>query len=373
MYKKKQIKKKYVKQAAPSITEWISQIQTPHSNVFLQEDNYKYERLSLVHDIINLPFTRPFNLTVDDINNRSPLFRQASQKQGKKNCILRLTPKISTLPKLRRKGGPLKDKLRWFEKQKIDPNLYTAQIVPRCPNLKWASIFIVDDKHIWGEITRGGLRQLIQGKYKKRPLIFSVEASKWYFSKKKHTEEEIILKQALSKIRVNDVRKRRLLKQKLNTSFNSDRYMKGYFEFTVWPKEGIKYTDYNRYQSITFKDFNILNNIKKTQRELNGLCANGGQAIGVVRVVKTPHDTEFNFNDILVCKMITLEYLPLMEKAGGIITEEGTILCHAALIVRELGKPCIMQVRDATKKLKTGNVIQMNASKGIIEILPKYN
>lgn len=353
---------------SPSITEWISQIQTPYSGLFLQEDNKKYERLALVNDIINLPFTRPVNMTTYDLINHTPLFKQFLQ-QNNKNFMLRLTPKIPTLPKLRRKKGTLQDKMRWFEKQNIDPDLYDVQFVPRCPNVKWASIFIVDEKRIWGEITRGHLKQLTQGRYKIRPTIFSLDGSRWSFSKKAHSKEEILLKQAISKIRVNDANTRKLLAEKIKASFNPGGYIKGYFEFTVWPSEGIKFTDYNRYQAMTFKDFNILNTLKKTQRKLNGLCANGGQVTGVVRVIKNHQKTRFNFNDILVCKTATLDCLPLMEKASGIITEGGTMLGHATLIIRELNKPYIIQARDVMKKLKTGDVIKMNADKGMVELL----
>lgn len=63
------------------------------------------------------------------------------------------------------------------------------------------------------------------------------------------------------------------------------------------------------------------------------------------------------------------EFVPLMKKAAAIITDEGGITCHAAIVSRELNIPCIIGTRIATKVLKDGDYIEVDADNGIVKIL----
>jgi pyruvate,water dikinase len=65
------------------------------------------------------------------------------------------------------------------------------------------------------------------------------------------------------------------------------------------------------------------------------------------------------------------EFVPLMKKASAIVTAEGGITCHAAIVSRELGIPCVIGTKNATKVLKTGDEIEVDAEKGIVKILSK--
>lgn len=60
-------------------------------------------------------------------------------------------------------------------------------------------------------------------------------------------------------------------------------------------------------------------------------------------------------------------YVPIMEKAAAIVTDEGGITCHAAIISREMSKPCIICTKFATKVLKNGDLVEVDATKGIIK------
>ena len=73
--------------------------------------------------------------------------------------------------------------------------------------------------------------------------------------------------------------------------------------------------------------------------------------------------------EILVSPMTTPDFIPAMRKAGAIITDEGGITCHAAIVSRELKKPCIIGTRIATKILKNGDYVKVNATNGIIRII----
>jgi len=65
------------------------------------------------------------------------------------------------------------------------------------------------------------------------------------------------------------------------------------------------------------------------------------------------------------------EYMPIIRKAKAIVTEIGGITCHAAIVSRELKKPCIIGVKNATNIIKDGDEVEVDADEGIIKILKK--
>lgn len=75
--------------------------------------------------------------------------------------------------------------------------------------------------------------------------------------------------------------------------------------------------------------------------------------------------------DILVTDETDASFLPLMKKARAIITDTGGILCHAAIVARELKKPCIVGAKIATKVLKDGDLVEVDADRGIVKILKR--
>jgi len=88
--------------------------------------------------------------------------------------------------------------------------------------------------------------------------------------------------------------------------------------------------------------------------------------IGKVRIIFDPIDCEFHTGEILVTGMTRPEYVPLMKKAKAIITNEGGITTHAAIVSRELGVPCIIGTKIATEALKNDDTIEMNMESGQI-------
>ena len=73
--------------------------------------------------------------------------------------------------------------------------------------------------------------------------------------------------------------------------------------------------------------------------------------------------------DILVTPMTTPNFLPAMNKASAFITDEGGVMCHAAILLRELRKPCIVGTKIATKILKAGDWVEVDANNGVVKIL----
>ncbi|PIZ52209.1 hypothetical protein COY27_01065 [Candidatus Woesearchaeota archaeon CG_4_10_14_0_2_um_filter_33_13] len=71
--------------------------------------------------------------------------------------------------------------------------------------------------------------------------------------------------------------------------------------------------------------------------------------------------------EILIAAMTRPEYVPLMKKAKAVITDEGGVTSHAAIVSRELGIPCVIGTKIATKIFKTGDVIVIDLEKGEVK------
>lgn len=102
-------------------------------------------------------------------------------------------------------------------------------------------------------------------------------------------------------------------------------------------------------------------------RELKGTVASIGKSIGKVKIVKTIYEIEkVQKGDILVANMTRPEMVVAMKKAGAIVTDEGGITSHAAVVSRELGIPCIVGTRNATEVFKDGELVEVDATNGIV-------
>ena len=103
----------------------------------------------------------------------------------------------------------------------------------------------------------------------------------------------------------------------------------------------------------------------RSSTELHGIIASLGIAYGPVIICKTKKAmSRVRQGDILVTSMTRPEFMPVLRKAAAIITDEGGITCHAAIVSRELGIPCIIGTKIATKVLKDGDMVEVNANHG---------
>ncbi len=98
---------------------------------------------------------------------------------------------------------------------------------------------------------------------------------------------------------------------------------------------------------------------------LTGISASPGIGTGPVKILKSPKEIgKIKQGDILVATMTSPDYVPAMKKAAGIITDAGGATSHAAIVSRELGVPCVVGTKNATKKLKDDFVVSVDGSKG---------
>jgi phosphohistidine swiveling domain-containing protein len=145
--------------------------------------------------------------------------------------------------------------------------------------------------------------------------------------------------------------------------------------------EGYVYLQQGRKYQIFTED---LDQIKKLEfgeekdyskvREIRGDTACQGKVRGSVRVLKSKEEIHLlKEGEILVTSMTTPDYVMAMEKSRAIVTNEGGMLCHAAIVSREMKIPCVVGTEIATKVLQTGDVIEVDATEGRIVVLEKIN
>ena len=107
-----------------------------------------------------------------------------------------------------------------------------------------------------------------------------------------------------------------------------------------------------------------------SETSVKGFTANKGVVEGVVRVILSAKDFhKIDRGNILVTTMTSVDFVPIMEKAGAFVTNEGGITSHAAIIAREMNKPCIIGTQIATKVFRDGDRVRVDGNRGIIEIL----
>lgn len=104
--------------------------------------------------------------------------------------------------------------------------------------------------------------------------------------------------------------------------------------------------------------------------EIKGSIACKGKIKAKVKVVLSMDEfSKVQEGDVLVTSMTTPEFVPIMKKASAFVTDEGGITCHAAIVSREMKKPCIIGTKIATKILKDGDLVEVDANKGIVRKL----
>jgi len=104
-----------------------------------------------------------------------------------------------------------------------------------------------------------------------------------------------------------------------------------------------------------------------TSEKVTGQVAYKGYAKGIVKILKRKNQiNDFENGKILISPMTTPDFVPAMKRAVAIVTDEGGITCHAAIISRELKIPCVIGTKIATKVFKDGDMVEVDANRGVI-------
>lgn len=101
--------------------------------------------------------------------------------------------------------------------------------------------------------------------------------------------------------------------------------------------------------------------------EVSGTVGNRGVVRGIAKIILSPADfPKFKEGEVLIAKMTSTDFIPIMKRAAAFVTDEGGLACHAAIIAREYNKPCVIGTRLATSVFKDGDLVEVDANKGIV-------
>jgi len=161
---------------------------------------------------------------------------------------------------------------------------------------------------------------------------------------------------------------REIIKKNLPSFSELQKRRKGYIYFNGRIYSGLSVHDFKKNENTRF----LKNSLTIPKHILEGITAAKGNVVGRARVILNLESlNKLKEKEILITAMTTPDYLVAMEKAVAFITDEGGITCHAAIVARELGKPCVIATKIATKVIRSGDLIEVDANSGIVKILER--
>lgn len=149
--------------------------------------------------------------------------------------------------------------------------------------------------------------------------------------------------------------------------------LKSKFEHSLFVYKNKEDYDIFLGQSVyKFLDERLIKPESKDKKQIKGNVAYGGKVKGKIKLVfGAQHNYKIKEGDILVSLATSPQLLPAMKKAAAFITDVGGITSHAAIVARELRKPCIVGTKIATQVLKDGDLVEVDADKGVVRILKR--
>lgn len=117
---------------------------------------------------------------------------------------------------------------------------------------------------------------------------------------------------------------------------------------------------------------NLISEKTSKLKSISGTVASPGFARGKVAIIRAPNEMKkMDKAEILVSTMTSPRLYGAVYKAKAMVTDEGGIICHAAIISRELGIPCIIGTKIATQVLKDGDLVEVDANRGVVKIIKR--
>jgi phosphohistidine swiveling domain-containing protein len=111
-------------------------------------------------------------------------------------------------------------------------------------------------------------------------------------------------------------------------------------------------------------------NKHRHHKVVHGMVVSRGQAQGPVKIVMDASGQDIVAEgDILIAPMTTPDYLPALRKAAAFVTDEGGMTCHAAIVAREMKKPCVIGTKNATEVFQNEDLVEVDAISGVVKII----
>lgn len=168
----------------------------------------------------------------------------------------------------------------------------------------------------------------------------------------------------ISLYQVDEVRDFILSKKRVKKDILDKRHKSTFF---VFEKNKKAHLIYGKDADLLFKT--LVHNKKSTIKGMVSCIGNKEKIKGIINIVYDPSIENFEKGNILLTSMTRPEFIHLMRKSKAVITDEGGIACHAAIVSRELGIPCIIGTKNATQALKDGDYVEMDMTTGIVKII----
>jgi phosphohistidine swiveling domain-containing protein len=156
--------------------------------------------------------------------------------------------------------------------------------------------------------------------------------------------------------------KRKELYQRYRTLPHYPSLIRGHFDAFQWANDPERRSDIFEEQ--------VVSRGQSLSAILKGSPGSAGQAEGVVRVIDHPRNGDKMQNgEVLVAVQTDVAWTLLFPRAAAVVTDIGAPLSHAAIVARELGIPAVVGCGNATARLKTGDRVRVDGSRGVVEIL----
>ena len=360
------------------LTEWfidLKKIGVEPANYedFLNKELSKFQHLEKMHADVGIPIPEYFTFDCRDFRDGSTNLSSFFEHSSTGKFSIRAEPKkdqANKLPTQRKHGISKEECYKFVESLDDEVDKYVIRIWEWDLPL-YSGIMVVNHDGIFMEIAEGIHMQLSQGWLNKNTLMHA-----WMIFSDPHSASfNFDFKDNVVERLAYDIASFIKPGKPVSDYKTVNGYIIGSYDFMYYQSLGIRFNDHNDskiFTDLALKSLPLSIEPNAASADITGLGACSGKVSGRVRVAKNVQDAmSLEKGEILVTEMTSPEYVPYMSYAKAIVTDYGGILCHAAIVSREINIPCIVGTVDATKRLKTGDEIYMDASKGFIRIIAR--
>jgi len=308
----------------------------------IEQDFTKWGRLKKLNELIGLPIDKHTEFRADDVLNKAESVQAFFAQYPSAQFSIKAEPLEEfkdKLPRQRKHGITEQQCIEFVQRLKPLPQQFAISIWKHFESTFSGSI-VVADKGIFVEAVQGTHSILTQGW--KGDII----TARFDYNKLELSDEKAypLAEKAIHALRM-------LPHPEIKTYHG---FVAGYFEFLYNENDGFRFIDYNTSDTMSTVFDEPIHGL------ITGVMASRGSCEGCICVVHNEKDFEkFQVGDILVAPMTDPSFVPLIARAAGIITDFGGLTCHAAIIAREFGIPCVVGTTNATTHLKDGDFVEL--------------
>lgn len=356
-----------------ALADWLRAVSPTERDSILVEDATRSTRLEFLSETIGLPIVATVIFSGAEVQAGAPRFAQFVEA-ARGPYALRAFKVDNRDQVFRNRNLPVPQLIDWLRALNLDVPAYELEFSQHLPN-EWATILVVTESGVLGELVRGSLRQLTQGGHSAGSFVsFTYDFTEWWIDATDPRWRDMA-ESVLARITVDDPDTRRLLRERLGCEFADGRYLRGYFEAIGAPGGDIRFIDFNMSLGRQLEGSYIgLIRAERQPRtgEVHGRTASRGQTTAVARVVmyNSAAPSMLTDGEVLVCVEPTPDMVPLLAKAGGLVADRGGVLSHASIVCRELGIPCVVATTNATEVIPDGAVVTVDADSGTVRVHP---